>query len=181
MGWRAMMRGSCDFYPDCLELVVCSSQRLNNPVVRSSMEIRIEPIGVIRSPFKSIGEIPCQAYKSDKIGEIEVFKQYEQGLKDVEGFSHLIILFIFHKREGYSLFAKPFLDAKKRGVFATRSPARPNHIGVSVVELLERKGNILKVGGIDVLDGTPLLDIKPYVPQFDQREKVKIGWLEGKV
>ena len=128
------------------------------------MKIQLEPIGIIHSPFKQVNEIPCQAYKSNKIGELEIFKKYEKGLKDIEGFSHLIILYHFHQREGYSLHAKPFLDGKLRGVFATRSPARPNHIGMSIVSLLERKKNVLKVGEIDVLNGTPLLDIKPFVP-----------------
>jgi len=144
-------------------------------------KIKFEPVGIIHSPYKRMKDIPCQGYRSKKIGKIEVYKKYEEGLKDVEGFSHLIILYLFHKAKTFSLKAKPFLDDKPKGIFAIRSPYRPNHIGISVVKLLERKGNILKVGEIDVLDGTPLLDIKPYVPKFDIRENVRFGWLEGKL
>jgi tRNA-Thr(GGU) m(6)t(6)A37 methyltransferase TsaA len=151
----------------------------------------LKPIGIIHTPYKKDGEAPHQAYKSEAIGKIEVFKEYEEGLKDVEGFSHLIILYMFHKpvkrsvkKEHYlnsrGLLVKPYLDDTLRGLFATRSPNRPNPIGLTIVELLERKENILQVKGIDMLDGTPLLDIKPYVPKFDQKDNVKIGWLEGK-
>jgi tRNA-Thr(GGU) m(6)t(6)A37 methyltransferase TsaA len=153
---------------------------------------KLKPIGIIRTPYKKDRDAPYQAYKSEDVGEIEVFKEYEEGLKDIEGFSHLIILYEFHKSikrsvkkehylESRGLLVKPYLDDVPRGVFATRSPNRPNPIGLTVVELLERKGNILKVKGIDMLDGTPLLDIKPYVPKFDKREKVRIGWLESKL
>jgi len=153
---------------------------------------RLKPIGIIHTPYKKDGEAPHQAYKSKEVGEIEVFKEYEGGLKDVEGFSHLIILYMFHKSvkrsvkkehylNSFGLLVKPYLDDTPRGLFATRSPNRPNPIGLTIVELLERTGNILKVRGIDMLDGTPLLDIKPYVPKFDQKNNVKIGWLEGKV
>jgi tRNA-Thr(GGU) m(6)t(6)A37 methyltransferase TsaA len=153
---------------------------------------KLRPIGIIHTPYKRDGEAPHQAYKSEEIGEIEVFKEYEEGLKDVEGFSHLIILYMFHKPvkrsvkkehylDSFGLLVKPYLDDTPRGLFATRSPNRPNPIGLSVVELLRREGNVLKVKGVDMLDGTPLLDIKPYVPKFDQRGNVKVGWLEGKV
>lgn len=144
-------------------------------------EIKIKPIGIIRSPYKKVEDIPCQGYKSDKNGEIEVYKEYEKGLRDVDGFSHLIILYLFHKAKKHSLLAKPFLDDKVKGIFAIRGPRRPNHIGISVVKLFKIKRNILKIGNVDVLDGTPLLDIKPYVPKFDIREKVRFGWLEGKI
>ena len=143
--------------------------------------ITIEPIGIIHSPYKKVEDIPCQGYRSKKKGKIEVYKKYEEGLKDVEGFSHLIILYLFHKAKRYALLAKPFLDNKPKGIFAIRGPYRPNHIGLSVVKLLEKKANILKVGNIDVLDGTPLLDIKPYVPRFDVRKNVRYGWLKGKL
>jgi len=153
---------------------------------------KLKPIGIIHTPYRKDGDAPHQAHKSKDVGEIEVFKEYKEGLKDVEGFSHLIILYEFHKstkrsvkKEHYmqsrGLLVKPYLDNIPRGVFATRSPNRPNPIGLTVVELLDRKGNILKVRGIDMLDGTPLLDIKPYVPKFDHRASVKIGWLEGKL
>jgi len=153
---------------------------------------KLKPIGIIHTPYKKDGEAPYQAYESEEVGEIEIFKEYEEGLKDIEGFSHLIILYMFHKSvkrsvkekyflNSFGLLVKPYLDDTPRGLFATRSPNRPNPIGLSVVELLKREGNVLKVKGVDMLDGTPLLDIKPYVPRFDQRGNVKIGWLEGKV
>ena len=153
---------------------------------------KLKPIGIIHTPYKKDGDAPHQAYKSKDVGEIEVFKEYEEGLKDVEGFSHLIILYEFHKSVKHSvkkehflnsrgLLVKPYLDDTSRGLFATRSPNRPNPIGLTIVELLKREGNILKVKDIDMLDGTPILDIKPYVPRFDQKSNVKIGWLEGKV
>lgn len=143
--------------------------------------MRIVPIGVIRTPFKDKNKTPIQPFRSKAPGRVEVLKKYEQGLKDIEGFSYLILIFRFHKSRGYSLIVKPFLDVKKHGVFATRAPRRPNQIGVSVVKLTGRKGNILKVKDIDVLDGTPLLDIKPYVPEFAAKTNVKIGWLKGKL
>ena len=145
------------------------------------MKIELKSIGVIRSPYKNKEDIPIQAYRSEEEGEIEVFKEYKEGLKDIEGFSHIIILYIFHKSEGYSLHVKPYLDPNLRGLFATRYPDRPNPIGISTVRLLEREGNILKIKGMDVIDGTPLIDIKPYVPRFDEREEVKVGWLEEKL
>ena len=145
------------------------------------MKINIKPIGIIYSPYNDLKKIPCQAFKSDKIGRIKVFKKFAKGLKDVEGFSHITILYYFHKSKDYKLIAKPFFDDKPKGIFAIRSPHRPNHIGVSTVRLLKVKSNELIVKGIDALNGTPLLDIKPYVPTFDDRSKVKIGWLKGKI
>jgi tRNA-Thr(GGU) m(6)t(6)A37 methyltransferase TsaA len=138
-------------------------------------------IGVIHSPYKKPKDGPIQASRSSAVGEIEVFEEYEEGLKDVEGFSYILIVYLFHRSRRASLLVKPFLDDELRGVFATRSPNRPNRIGLSCVELLERRGNVLRVKGIDVVEGTPLLDIKPYVPQFDIRESVRIGWLEGRL
>ena len=139
--------------------------------------MNLEPIGTIYSPLKKKEEIPCQGYRSNEVGTINVFKKYEEALTDIEGFSHIWILYWFHDTKGFQPLVKPFLDNKKRGLFATRHFNRPNPIGISVVEILERKGNILKVKPIDVLDKTPLLDIKPYVPKFDQREDVRVGWL----
>lgn len=144
-------------------------------------EIILHPIGVIHSPYKKKEDIPCQGCRSERMGEVEVFSQYAEGLKDVEGFSHLILVYFFHKAAQAKLFAKPFLDDQPKGIFAIRGPSRPNHIGLTVVELLNIKGNHLNVANIDCLDGTPLLDIKPYVPQFDHKENVNIGWLEGKL
>ncbi|WP_455286415.1 tRNA (N6-threonylcarbamoyladenosine(37)-N6)-methyltransferase TrmO [[Eubacterium] cellulosolvens] len=143
----------------------------------------VAPIGVIHTPYAIMEKVPIQPCYSDQVGEVEVFKEYEEGLKDIEGFSHILIFYLFHKSQRYSLLVKPFLDSDRHGVFATRHPNRPNPIGMSLVRLVERKGGVLRVEGIDVLDGTPLIDIKPYVPSFDldQRADVKIGWLEGRV
>jgi tRNA-Thr(GGU) m(6)t(6)A37 methyltransferase TsaA len=141
----------------------------------------VTPIGVIHTPYTTMERVPIQPCYSNQVGEVEVFTEYEKGLEDIDGFSHIVILYFFHKSEGYSLIVKPFLDSHEHGLFATRHPNRPNPIGVSVVKLVGRKGRVLRVEGIDVLDGTPLIDIKPYVPGFDQRTDVKIGWLEGRV
>ncbi len=144
-------------------------------------EYTLKPIGVIHSSFKNKKEVPIQPRFSKEKGEVELFEEYSEGLKDIEGFSHIILVYIFHKTKDYSLLVKPYLDDKAKGVFATRFPNRPNQIGISVVRLVEKKKNILVVEGIDVVDGTPLLDIKPYVPPFDKTEEVKIGWLEEKL
>lgn len=143
--------------------------------------MKVNPIGIISSPFRSKKETPIQPIKSKAIGKVEVYKKYQQGLKDIEGFSYIILIYRFHKSKGFKLLVKPFLDSELRGLFATRAPRRPSQIGISVVKLLSRKDNILTVKGIDVLDKTPLLDIKPYVPEFAATTKVKIGWLKGKL
>jgi len=143
--------------------------------------MKIKPIGIIHTLFKCKKDTPIQPFKSNAIGKVEVFKEYEDGLENIKGFSHIILIYKFHKSKGYCLEVKPFLDDKPKGLFATRYPRRPNQIGLTAVKLLKRKGNVLFVKGIDVIDGTPLLDIKPYVPDFGPKEKVKIGWLEGKV
>ena len=146
-------------------------------------KILYEPIGLIRSPFTERKGMPIQAaYAEDIEGRIEVLPQYEAGLKDLEGFSYLLLLYHFHLSEGYSLIVRPFLDSSPRGVFSCRAPKRPNAIGISVVRLQRIEGCTLHIRNVDVLDGTPLLDIKPYVPQFDAREEpVRTGWLEGRV
>lgn len=140
----------------------------------------MRPIGVIHSPFAAKEATPIQPFKSNAVGRVEVYKKFEAGLKDITGFSHIILIYKFHKAKGYELLVKPFLDKRRRGLFSTRYPARPNQIGISVVRLLRRRGNVLYVRGIDVLEGTPLLDIKPYVPSFDEVGKVRIGWLKNK-
>jgi len=113
-------------------------------------------------------------------GTVEVFAQFCAGLKDIGGFSHIILVYHFHLSKGYSLEVSPFMDEKAHGVFATRAPARPNPIGISAVRLVGVEDCTLHVEDIDVVDGTPLLDIKPYVPEFDWRETERIGWLSGK-
>lgn len=145
------------------------------------MQFELREIGIMHTPYKTGEETPIQSRFSDETGKVEVFKEYECGLDGIQEFSHIILLYLFHRRKGYSLKVKPFLDKEKKGVFATRAPGRPNHIGLSIVELIERKENILTVKGVDMLDLTPVLDIKPYVPAFDYRKNVKSGWLEGKL
>jgi len=141
----------------------------------------VRTIGVIRTPYKSKERVPIQPSYSEAIGEVEVFDEYAPGLKDIEGFSHVILLYLFHESPGPSLLVRPFLDSAPRGVFATRHPDRPNPIGLSIVRLIKRKGNVLFVKGIDTIDGTPLVDVKPYVPAYDEVADAKVGWLEGKL
>jgi tRNA-Thr(GGU) m(6)t(6)A37 methyltransferase TsaA len=145
------------------------------------MEFKFRSIGVIHSPFKESRGAPIQPAKSSASGSVEVFDEFVPGLEDIGGFSHIILLYAFHKSKGFELRVKPFLDEKKRGLFATRAPWRPNPIGVSVVGLEKAEGNTLFVNGIDALDGSPLLDIKPFVPGFNRGGESKIGWLEGKI
>jgi tRNA-Thr(GGU) m(6)t(6)A37 methyltransferase TsaA len=136
----------------------------------------MHPIGVIHTPFTDTSQVPIQASLSEAVGQVEVFPEFSTGLKDIEGFSHLHLLYAFHCSYGYTLQVKPFLDDQLRGLFSTRHPCRPNPLGLSVVRLLSRNGNLLEVDGVDMFDGTPLLDIKPYVPDFDIRKNVRTGW-----
>jgi len=145
-------------------------------------EIRYRPIGVIYSPFKEPGGTPIQPAAAVGVdGTVEVLPTYAEGLKDLEGFSHITLIYHFHLAKKSSLKVKPFMDNQVRGVFSTRAPSRPNPIGISVVRLIKVEGNSLHVQDVDIVDGTPLLDIKPYVPEFDAREIHSIGWLERKV
>lgn len=145
-------------------------------------EIKHKQIGIIRSPFKKPKGTPIQSSAAEGIeGTIEVFEAYAEGLKDLDGFSHIILVYHFHLSKEPSLQVIPFMDDQIRGVFSTRAPNRPNRIGVSVVRLESVEGNILHVQDLDILDGTPLLDIKPYVPEIDIRETTKIGWLKKNV
>lgn len=138
----------------------------------------IKPIGVIHSPFKELEIMPIQPKSAvGKLGEVVVDDAYAAGLQDLEGFSHIYLIYIFHQCQKTKLKVIPFMDVVERGVFATRAPVRPNHIGLSVVKLLEVKGNTLLIEGVDVLDGTPLLDIKPYVAKFDQVVSSRDGWI----
>jgi tRNA-Thr(GGU) m(6)t(6)A37 methyltransferase TsaA len=143
--------------------------------------MKVKPIGVIHSPFKTKKQTPILACKSRAVGRVEVYRKYQDGLKDIEGFSHLILIYRFHKSRGYKLRVKPFLDDTLRGLFSTRYPRRPNQIGITVVRLLNRRRDVLTVRGIDIIDNTPLLDIKPYVPEFAAGTRVRIGWLKGKL
>ena len=144
-------------------------------------EIKYKPIGIIHSLFKKPKGTPRQPTAGKGIdGKVEVFPEYAEGLKDVEGFSHIILVCHLHLSKP-SLKVKPFMDEQMRGVFATRSPSRPNPIGISIVRLVKIEKNILHVQDLDIIDGTPLLDIKPYVGEFDAKEVDKIGWLEKNV
>lgn len=142
------------------------------------MDFIMRPIGVIKSPFTDKKQVPIQASRSQAEGKVVVDSAYEEGLDDVDGFSHIFLLYAFHRSEGYRMKIQPFLDSQLRGLFSTRYPYRPNPIGISLVELLARQGNELTIAGVDVLDGTPLLDIKPYVPDFDVRSNTRVGWYE---
>ncbi len=138
----------------------------------------MHPIGVIHTPFIDKAQTPIQPTRSQAVGRVEVDPEFAEGLQDLEAFSHLILLYVFHLSTDYSLLVKPFLDNQLHGLFATRYPARPNPIGLSVVRLLARRGNQLEIEGVDMLDGTPLLDIKPYMPEFDARVETRTGWYE---
>ncbi|MCF8045460.1 MAG: tRNA (N6-threonylcarbamoyladenosine(37)-N6)-methyltransferase TrmO [Desulfarculaceae bacterium] len=138
----------------------------------------IESIGTIRSPFTRIEDMPIQPTGAgETAGSVEVNKAYKEGLKDLAGFSHVYLLYLFHKAGRMSLTVTPFMDTVERGVYATRSPLRPNHIGISIVRLLSVEKNIITIGGVDVLDGTPLIDIKPYIENFDRVENSVSGWM----
>jgi tRNA (adenine37-N6)-methyltransferase len=137
------------------------------------------PIGVVRSPYTDTSQVPKGPGAEHRAeGVLEMLPEYEQGLMDIEGFSHLFVLWVFDRAEGSSLIATPPLDNRPHGVFATRSPQRPNPIGLTVVALLRRDGNKLFVRGVDMLDGTPVLDIKPYLSSVPDSE-LRRGWLTG--
>ena len=141
-------------------------------------QIQYQPIGIIHTPHKTTEGTPIQPTGAKGIpGRIEIFQEYTAGLADLAGFSHIFILYHFHLSKKFSLTVKPFLDDQKRGLFATRAPSRPNPIGLSVVRLIDITESSLEIQDVDVVDGTPLLDIKPYVPEFDTRKVDQIGWI----
>jgi tRNA-Thr(GGU) m(6)t(6)A37 methyltransferase TsaA len=142
-------------------------------------EIRYRSIGTIHSPFKEIEGMPIQPMGATGVkGTVEVFERFQAGLKDLDGVSHIILLYHFHQNQGFDLIVLPFLDTVPRGLFATRVPNRPNAIGLSIVQLDQIKDNTLHIQNVDILDGTPLLDIKPYVPKFDAQAAGRTGWYE---
>lgn len=147
--------------------------------------VKFYPIGIIHSPFHDLAGMPIQPTSdASAAGTVEVYPEFLPGLKDLDGFSHIILLYHLHQAGPAKLEVTPFLDSQPHGVFATRAPIRPNAIGLSIVKLTKIEGNTLYVDQLDVLDGTPLLDIKPYIPEFDYQPEVRIGWLEqakGKV
>ncbi len=143
-------------------------------------ELTYRPIGIIHTGFREKKVAPIQGvFAKDAKGEVEVFPEYADGLRDIEVFSHVILIYHFHLSDGYSLISKPFLKDEQHGIFSIRHFKRPNPIGLSVVKLKEVRGNILEICEVDIIDGTPLLDIKPFVPQFDHRDNARSGWLNS--
>ena len=139
--------------------------------------LSMQPIGYVRSPFAETKEIPKGlGAKHETEGILEILTEFELGLTDIEGFSHLFVIWAFDRSQGYELVGTPPTDTRPHGVFATRSPRRPNPIGLTVVELLSREGRVLRVRGIDMLEGTPILDIKPYLSSIPE-ERLRRGWL----
>ncbi len=142
-------------------------------------QIIMHPVGIIHSPYKEIRDIPIQGVFNDKIEAwVELKDEYVDGLKDLDQFSHAIIIYYFHKSQREDIEGEPFLEQNKHGIFAIRSPHRPNHIGVSIVKIKSISGNKMYFTEVDVLDGAPLLDIKPYVKYFDIRDNVVSGWID---
>jgi len=154
-----------------------SSVSLTYEAIMDKVEYR--PIGVIHTPFKESKGVPIQpSGRKDIKGIIELKPEYREALKDLEGFSHIILIYHLHLSRGYKLQVIPFLDDVERGLFATRAPRRPNPIGMSVVSLERIEGTTLHISDLDIVDGTPLLDIKPYIPRFEKTEDIRIGWLK---
>ncbi|BBB48994.1 tRNA (N6-threonylcarbamoyladenosine(37)-N6)-methyltransferase TrmO [Pelolinea submarina] len=145
------------------------------------MKITFEPIGIVHSPFTDLADMPIQPTGENAAqGALEIFPAFCGALTDLEGFSHIYAIYFFHKVSGWQSQVLPFLDDQPHGLFATRAPRRPNPIGLSLLEILAVDGCQIKVAGLDILDGTPLLDIKPYIPSFENPENVRIGWLSGR-
>ena len=139
----------------------------------------MNPIGIIHTPFRQLEGMPIQPAGAAGVkGTVEVYEEFRAGLKDLSGFSHIILLYIFHRSQGFKLEVVPYMDTHPRGLFATRAPKRPNPIGLSTVELDRIEHGNLHIRNADILDGTPLLDIKPYVPEFDNYARIRAGWLE---
>jgi tRNA-Thr(GGU) m(6)t(6)A37 methyltransferase TsaA len=140
-------------------------------------DIKYDPIGIIHSPYHEIEGMPIQPCAATGVrGTVEIKREYAGGLKDIDGFSHIILIYHLHVSKGFSLEVIPFLDDQPKGVFATRAPKRPNPIGLSIVKLIKAEDNILHIENVDILDNTPLLDIKPYVSQFDVQDQAEMGW-----
>jgi tRNA-Thr(GGU) m(6)t(6)A37 methyltransferase TsaA len=143
------------------------------------MQITYKPIGVVHSPFRTLEEMPIQpTSEASQPGVVEVFPEYQAGLADVAGFSHVYLIYHLHQVEHTKLTVTPFLDTQPRGLFATRAPSRPNPIGLSLVQVECVEDNLLHITALDMLDQTPLLDIKPYIPEFEPQQNVRIGWVE---
>jgi len=148
----------------------------------TSSKIIYKPIGIIHSPFNNTRGTPIQpAAGKDVEGSVEIYPEYAPGLKDLAGFSHIILIYHFHLSKKARLIVKPFMEDREHGIFAIRGPSRPNPLGISTVRLQRIEKNVLHIKDLDIIDGTPLLDIKPYVPDFDQKEDIRKGWLEENV
>jgi tRNA (adenine37-N6)-methyltransferase len=140
-----------------------------------------KPIGIVHSPFAEPQGTPVQPIgAADVPGTVVIDDEFAPGLQDLDGFSHIFLLYVFHRAKAMGLRVKPYLGDEEHGVFATRSPHRPNPIGLSLVRLVGRDGNVLRIAGVDMLDGTPVLDIKPYIPHLNPVGEVRIGWLTGR-
>ncbi len=145
------------------------------------MKFSMKPIGIIHSPFRETSTMPIQSARSNAVGTVEVFPEYKEGLEGIEDFSRIYLIYGFHLSEpAKSLLVQPFLDDQTHGLFSTRYPVRPNPIGLSIVEIISRQDNQLQISGVDMLDGTPLFDIKPYIPEFDIFDVEKIGWYQNR-
>ena len=143
------------------------------------MRIEYQPIGFLHSPHQTTSGTPIQPSRARGIeGTIEIAEEYAEALTDLDGFSHIILICHLHKAAGFKLKVVPYLDTELRGLFATRAPSRPNPIGLSIVRLLGVDGRVLRIEGVDLLDGTPVLDIKPYVREFDEQTEIRCGWLD---
>jgi len=148
--------------------------------MENEREYVFRPIGLLHTPYENKEGVPIQGvFDSESKGRAEIFGEYEPALKDIEGFSHLILIYVFHQSKGFDLVCRPYMEETMHGLFAIRAPRRPNPIGLSVVRLERRERHILYLAEVDMLDGTPLLDIKPFVPKFDHREDARVGWMEG--
>ena len=147
----------------------------------SEQRFNVTPIGFLQTPYKDIHNMPIQPSGASGVpGKLILKPEFVEGIKDLDGFSHIYLIYLFHKANSFHLTVTPFLDSEVHGVFATRAPKRPNPIGLSVVRLLSIEENVLNLENVDMLDGTPVIDIKPYIPSFDQPQNVRIGWLEGR-
>ena len=142
-------------------------------------KLELKYIGIIKTPFEEKAGVPIQAKVGEEFcGQIILNEEYIDGLKDLDGFSHIHLIFHFNRHDNHSLTVTPYMDDTPRGLFATRAPKRPNPIGLSLVEIIDIKDNIINFRGVDILNNTPLLDIKPYYHDFDSRENAKAGWLD---